>query len=51
MVQDSKTRRQHSGFKNNKSTEETGSILAHENYGRPSYGGLQDVFSLNYSLM
>jgi hypothetical protein len=50
IVQDSKTRRQHAGFKNNERTEGTGSILAHENYGLPSYGGLQDVFSQNYSL-
>jgi len=40
IVQDSKTRRQHSGFKNNDRKGGTGSVLAHENYGRPSYGGL-----------
>jgi hypothetical protein len=46
IVKDSKTRRQHSGFKDNESTERIGSALASENYGRPSYGGLQDVLSL-----
>jgi hypothetical protein len=47
IVQESKTWRQQPGIKNNESTEGTGSTLVSKNYGRPYYGGLQDVFSLN----